>query len=377
MHISLLQFIITFAGVVFFFFSIDLYKRRKATLLHFFVFFGWGVIVMFFIRNPTLLNKFWNIFWLTRWADLIVYSSIIALAYFYIELLNSYTKHKQQLTKFTSFLACDTARETQKESVLSFLHNETNNYSKNRSLEKTSKKDFLIHIRCYNEETTIGWVIDKIIINWYHKILILNDGSIDQTLKIIQQKQKQYSQHLILIVSHTINRGPWSINQTWFEFCKRYWELLQIKWITMFDADDQMNIQDMNIFIEKIKKHKKIQAWFGSRFMWIKANKMPFFRKLVLKVWKIVSFILYKNKIEDYHCWFRVINLEVIKKIKLTADWFHYANELIDEINRLNIQVKEIPVHITYTEYSLWKWQKTSNAFKMWIEMIYRKFFFR
>jgi hypothetical protein len=38
---------------------------------------------------------------------------------------------------------------------------------------------------------------------------------------------------------------------------------------------------------------------------------------------------------------------------------------------------EEIPVHIRYTEYSLGKWQKNSNSLKLWLEMIYKKIFFR
>ncbi len=342
MNISLLQFIISLTWIVFFFFWIDLYKRRKANLLHFLVFFGWGIIVTFFIS-----------------------------------LLNSHTKNNQQLTKLTSHLACDKAWETQWKSVLSFVENEKKSENSKKLDKKTSNLDFLLHIRCYNEAKTIWNVIDDVIKNWYNKILILNDGSTDNTLQIIKKKQKQYSDSIIVVVSHAINRWPWAINQTGFEFCKRHWEKFNIKRVVMFDADEQMNIKDMQNFIENIDKQKEIEAWFGSRFMGIKSEKMPFFRKIVLKIWKIVSFLLYKNKIEDYHCWFRVIKLDAVKKIKLTADGFHYANELIDEINRWWIKAKEIPVHIKYTEYSLSKWQKSSNAFKMWFEMIYKKFFFR
>jgi hypothetical protein len=38
-----------------------------------------------------------------------------------------------------------------------------------------------------------------------------------------------------------------------------------------------------------------------------------------------------------------------------------------------------VPVHIRYTEYSIHKvhGQKNSNSLKLWIEMIYKKIFFR
>ncbi len=368
-HISLLQFIISITAIIFFFFWIDLYKRWKATILHFLVFLWWGLIVLFFIWNPALLNKFWSIFWLTRWADLIVYASIISLAYFYIELLNSHIKDKQQLTKLVSALACEKAWEKQKQYILDQI---------NKFKSDSNYKDqFLFHIRCYNESKTIWTVLDKIINYWFRKILILNDWSSDNTLEIVKNKQKENPNIMIIIVSHSINRWPWAINQTWFEFCKRYWDFLDIKRVVMFDADDQMEVNDMENFITNIKKYPDIKAWFGSRFKWVKPKSMPLIRKIILKIWKLVSKILYKNKIEDYHCWYRVFDLNIIKKIKLNSDWFHYANELIENINNLKIPSQEVPVKIKYTDYSLSKWQKSSNAIKMWFEMLYRKFFFR
>jgi hypothetical protein len=38
---------------------------------------------------------------------------------------------------------------------------------------------------------------------------------------------------------------------------------------------------------------------------------------------------------------------------------------------------QEIPVHIRYTDYSLGKGQKNSNGLRLWLEMIYKKIFFR
>jgi hypothetical protein len=52
-----------------------------------------------------------------------------------------------------------------------------------------------------------------------------------------------------------------------------------------------------------------------------------------------------------------------------------HASEIIDIIASNNIPYKEVPVNIKYTEYSLAKWQKSSNAINIAIRFIWNKFF--
>ena len=52
-----------------------------------------------------------------------------------------------------------------------------------------------------------------------------------------------------------------------------------------------------------------------------------------------------------------------------------YASELVDIISSKKISYMEIPVNIKYTEYSLSKWQKNSNAIYIALKMIWNKFF--
>jgi glycosyltransferase involved in cell wall biosynthesis len=52
--------------------------------------------------------------------------------------------------------------------------------------------------------------------------LIINDGSQDNSSDIVKEKQKQYQDKLILLASHTINRGGGAANQTGYNFVKKY-----------------------------------------------------------------------------------------------------------------------------------------------------------
>lgn len=373
---SLLQFVVIISAVIFLFFWVDLYKRKKMNALHFVVFlWGWWLVILF-ASNVNLLNQFWQIFWVARWADLMVYIALIALLYLYIELLNKHTKDKYQLTRLIS-----------REAVFRWYDAEKNTI-KNISDTGDFKDEFIFNIRVYNEWKTIWTVIDDVFHAWFRKILVINDWSRDNTLSILNQKKEQYPDKTLIVVSHTINRWGGAANQTWFNFVSSYHKDLKVRWLVGFDADGQMDVRDMEKFMHEIQKSDQdnqtcqtgqiLEILLWSRFInGTKNESMPLPRKIILKISKILTTVFYWAKVSDPHNWFRVISVNALPKINLTADWMHYANEINESIKKNMIIYKEVPVNIIYTDYSLWKWQKNSNSIKLWFEMIYKKLFFR
>ncbi len=366
---SLLQFLIIIASVVFLLFGIDRYKRKKATLLHFLVFIGGSLSLILFSIRPDYLDKFGSYFWLARGADLLVYIAIILLFYFYIEIINHTTKDKFQLTKLISQLAVQKTIQTHNDEITTYSN-------------KTSKDNYVFLIRVYNEASVLASTIDTVINNWFKKIIFVNDGSKDNSLDIITEKKKQYKDSLMITLSNTINRGPGAANQTWYAFLKEHGHLLNIERVVWYDADGQMDINDMNTFMDNIEQdahtQNKPEMYLGSRFLQgSKVENMPPVRRVILYVSRIVTRLFYRVQITDPHIGYRVMSLKTLNKITITSDWFHYANEFNEQIHKNKIRFKEVPVHIIYNEYTLWKGQKSSNSILLGLEMIYKKFFFR
>lgn len=102
-------------------------------------------------------------------------------------------------------------------------------------------------------------------------------------------------------------------------------------------------------------------------------------RRIILRISRVITFVFYGANVSDPHNGYRVISLDALKKINITADGMHYANELNESIKKLKLSFEEVPVHIRYTEYSLNKAhrQKNSNSLKLAMEMIYKKIFYR
>jgi len=334
--VSPLQFITIIVTVVFIFFGIDLYKRQKMNLLHFLAFsFGGGIIILFAV-NIELLDKFGSFFWAARGADVFIYIGIVCLSYLYIDLFNKHTKDRQELTKLLS---------------QSTIQSTYDLYQKNiKERKNTNPKDeYIFLIRAHNEASKIWQVIDEIVNSGYHKILIIDDWSTDNTQEIIKNKSKKYWNSLLMMWIHSINRWWWAANQTLYNFVRKYWKDLKItRWVT-FDADWQMNIQDMELFQKEINKisktNKKIDLLVWSRFVnWAKTENQPKLRKIILKLSQLATLLFYNIKISDPHIWFRVIKLKTFSKLEITADGMHYANEINEQIRKKKLKFIEVPV---------------------------------
>lgn len=300
-------------------------------------------------------------FGVARGADLIVYATLIVLWYFYFELLHEVTKNKGNTTRLISW-----------DAIRSVAVKESPSHS--------VKDSFVFLIRSYNEWASIINVIKAIFQAWYSKIIIVNDWSVDNTVEIVEECKKQYPDKIIYLITHVINRGWWAANKTWFQFLTRYIDKIDAQWIVTFDADWQMDIADMETFCSHIfnPENAGVQAYLWTRFIdWWSATNMPFSRKVILWGSKVITRLFNRLNVTDPHNWYRVLHKDIIPKIHLTSDGMMYASELLDSIRIFDIRFREVPVHIVYTDYSLSKWQKNRNAFKILAELIYKKIFYK
>ena len=358
---SPLSFVLTIASVVFLFFAIDWMQRRKFHFLHFLIFFWGSLLILAFVLIPWFQDWFSRVFWVARGADLIVYSTLIVLWYFYFELLHVVTKQKSQTTRI---ITAEAIRGVAVSKV---------NSSKERD-------QFLFLVRSYNEWSSVWTIIDTIIGAWFSKIFVVNDGSVDNTVDIVQEAIYKHPNASIHLYSHLINRGWWAANKTWFTAVQKFANTLDVTWIVTFDADWQMDILDMNTFIAEIHNpsNKNVKAFLGTRFVnWWSATNMPAWRKVILWGSKLVTRLFNRLNVSDPHNWYRVLHKDIISKLHITSDGMMYASELLDSIRIHDIPFVEVPVHIQYTTYSLEKGQKNRNAIKILAELIYKKVFYK
>jgi polyprenyl-phospho-N-acetylgalactosaminyl synthase len=220
------------------------------------------------------------------------------------------------------------------------------------------KKKVYIVIAAYNEGTSIGNVIASLQKEKYIEIIVVDDGSKDDT------SQKAKGAH---VLRHIINRGQGAALQTGITYALS----LGAEYIVTFDADGQHDPKEIVTLVTPLLNNEA-DVCLGSRFLNTHSN-VPLLRGLLLKAGVLLMFIMYGIRLTDSHNGFRSFTRKAAKKIEITADRMEHASEILDEIMRNTLKYKEIPVTITYTTYSLQRGQSSWNALNIAYKMIRNK----
>jgi len=199
--------------------------------------------------------------------------------------------------------------------------------------------NIFIVIAAYNEGKSIAKVVLGLKHAGYHNIVVVDDGSRDNTFDVALDSGA-------IALRHVVNRGQGAALKTGIEYSLRSGADI----IVTFDADGQHRVEDLKAMIAPVKSGK-YDITVGSRFL--KHVDMPFSRRLTLKVAVLVVWFFYGAKMTDAHNGFRVMNRKAAQTINITSDRMEHASQIVEEIHRKHLRYKEVPVTILYTDYSL------------------------
>jgi polyprenyl-phospho-N-acetylgalactosaminyl synthase len=221
------------------------------------------------------------------------------------------------------------------------------------------KKIFFV-IPAYNEGKSIGRVVNELKKAGYDNIVIIDDGSKDNTYT----EAKKLG---VFALQHAINRGQGAALKTGIDFAL----VNGADVIVTFDSDGQHRVEDLPAMLNPILKGE-VDVTLGSRF--IKKTSIPLGKRILLKGSIFVQWLFYGVKLSDAHNGFRVLSRSAAQKIRIDSDRMEHASEIVEEIAKNNIKYKEVPIIIRYTDYSMRKGHGTFfQAIKVLFKMIFRK----
>ncbi|MBD3280431.1 glycosyltransferase [Candidatus Dojkabacteria bacterium] len=218
-----------------------------------------------------------------------------------------------------------------------------------------------IIIAAFNETYSIKKVVTTLRRKGYDDIIVVDDGSFDNTS---EQAEKAGA----IVLRHIINRGQGAALKTGIDYALLKGSAL----LVTFDADGQHNANEIDAMITPIL-NEETDITLGSRFLG-RATNLPFLKWSVLKIGTFFVYLLYGIKLTDSQNGFRALSRKSALQIQITSDRMEHAGEIIGEIRRNKLRYKEVPVTISYTKYSLGKGQKASAAIALGIRMIIRRF---
>jgi glycosyltransferase involved in cell wall biosynthesis len=190
-----------------------------------------------------------------------------------------------------------------------------------------------------NEEEGIASVIDdlpqKIDGIDDIKVLVVDDGSTDNTAKIARE-------HGADVVSHNVNGGVGKAFQTAVEYALENGADILVS----IDADRQFNNKQIPDIIRPILKGKADMVT-GNRFKNGIPQNMPKTKYWGNKQMSRLISLISRQKFRDVSCGFRAYNREALMRLNLFGA-FTYTQETILDMVYKGLRVVEYPVDVTY-----------------------------
>jgi glycosyltransferase involved in cell wall biosynthesis len=211
-------------------------------------------------------------------------------------------------------------------------------------------------IPAFNEGTMIRDVVSRVLPH-VQEVVVVDDGSSDDTYE--QAKQTDAT-----VIRHIINRGQGAALQTGMELALKKGADI----ILHFDSDGQHPAHQIQDLVKPVIDGDA-DIVMGSRFL-DQSSNVPKMRRIILRGGAIFTRIMTGLAITDPHSGFRAMNAKAAKQIRLRQDRMAHASELLQLVARNKLRHKEVPVTITYTDYSMAKGQSSWNAIKIVVDLI-------
>ncbi len=224
-------------------------------------------------------------------------------------------------------------------------------------------KDTFLVVPAYNEEKHVEKVLIDIA-NLGYNIILVNDGSSDNTLNIARNVQNIYPSQ-IHIVSHVINRGLGAALKTGMTVALKH----NAKYIITFDADGQHNFEDIAKVIKPLME-RKADAVIGSRIF----DDMPTTKHFANDVMNLLTHIFYGVKVKDSQSGLRAFSAAAARQIDIVSAGYGVSSEFIKEIKDNHIVYDEVPITTIYTEETQHKGTNAIIGIKIMIKMIFDLF---
>jgi len=230
-------------------------------------------------------------------------------------------------------------------------------------MSSKENNNIYIVIAAYNESRVIQDVIKEIQGAGYDNIIVVDDGSSDETYQKISCIEKT------IPLKHKINRGKGAATKTGIEAAK----LLGADIIVTMDGDGQHDPSDIRVLIKPLLD-ENYDVSLGTRLL--NPKGMPWYKIIQNKIGNAITWYLFGLWVTDSQSGFRAYSKKAAQAINTTGDRYEYDSEVIREIYKNKLRYTETPIQVRYTEYSMGKIQKQGfvNGIKTVYKMLWKIF---
>ena len=197
------------------------------------------------------------------------------------------------------------------------------------------------------------------------EVIVVNDGSADNTAEILDELARTYPQ--VRIVHHPVNRGYGGALRTGFATATR--EL-----VFYTDGDAQYDPSEMEVLWRQ----------FGDEVDLVNGYKIsrsdPLHRIVIGRIYHHTVKILFGLRVRDVDCDFRMMRRSIFDKVHLEKNSGVICLEMMKKITDAGFRIAEVPVHHYHRAYGKSQFfnfrrlgRTAIDVFKLWVALVIRR----
>ncbi|HWD00660.1 MAG TPA: glycosyltransferase family 2 protein, partial [Candidatus Sulfopaludibacter sp.] len=164
-----------------------------------------------------------------------------------------------------------------------------------------------------------------------YEVIVVNDGSQDKTGEVLTGLSRQYAPYL-RVVTHEQNRGYGGALRSGFAAARK-------DFVFYTDGDSQYDVRELPLLLERVGPNTglvngyKLERHDPAHRIWIGA------------IYNFCARLLFRIRIRDIDCDYRLIRRALLEKIHLTSTSGTICVELVRKLELSGCGVEEVGVH--------------------------------
>jgi len=203
---------------------------------------------------------------------------------------------------------------------------------------KSNKSEVVIVIPAYNSERTLKRIYEKIPKEYKNKVIIVDDGSKDKTVKVIKslgvkpivhKKNLGYGANQKTLYTHALKSGA--------------------KYIIMLHPDGQYNPKDLPKFINALKSQKG-DLILGSRFLNKGDKGTPKYKALSIRMITLLFNLILGTKLTEANTGYRGFTKELLSSVPFlkNGNGYIFDPQIIIQAVYFGFNISDVPVTKEY-----------------------------
>jgi glycosyltransferase involved in cell wall biosynthesis len=198
-----------------------------------------------------------------------------------------------------------------------------------------------------------------------HEVIVIDDGSRDQTPAILDELARLYPQ--VTIVHHQQNRGYGGALRSGFERAAK-------EYVFYTDGDAQYDPAEMALLWERMSDDVDLVNGYKI------SRSDPWHRIVIGRIYHHTVKLLFGLTVRDVDCDFRLMRTAIFRKVELTKSSGVICLEMMKKIQDGGFRIAEVPVHHFHRAYGRSQffnfrriYRTGVDVFRLWSELVLRK----